>query len=95
MKVDKKQVIHIAKLANLNLTEEEIDKYANNLEEILNFAEIINSIDTENVSETIMSSQNVNVFRKDEVVQFENREELLKNAPSKDEGMFQIPKVLN
>ena len=95
MKVDKKQVIHIAKLANLNLTEEEIDKYANNLEEILNFAEIINSIDTENISETIMSNQNVNVFRKDEVVQFENREELLKNAPSKDEGMFQIPKVLN
>lgn len=95
MKVDKEQVIHIAKLANLNLTEEEIDKYANNLEEILNFAEIINSIDTENISETIMSNQNVNVFRKDEVVQFENREELLKNAPSKDEGMFQIPKVLN
>ena len=95
MKVDKKQVIHIAKLANLNLTEEEIDKYANNLEEILNFAEIINSIDTENISETIMSNQNVNVFRKDEVVQFDNREELLKNAPSKDEGMFQIPKVLN
>ena len=95
MKVDKKQVIHIAKLANLNLTEEEIDKYANNLEEILNFAEIINCIDTENISETIMSNQNVNVFRKDEVVQFENREELLKNAPSKDEGMFQIPKVLN
>lgn len=95
MKVDKEQIIHIAKLANLNLAPEEVDKYANNLDEILNFAEIINSVDTSNIDETIMANQNHNVFRKDEVVQFENREELLKNAPSKDEGMFQIPKVIN
>ena len=42
-----------------------------------------------------MANQNCNVFRKDEVVNFGNKEELLKNAPSKDEGMFQIPKVIN
>ena len=42
-----------------------------------------------------MANQNYNVFRKDEVVNFENRDNLLKNAPSKDEGMFQIPKVIS
>ena len=47
------------------------------------------------MNETIGSNENCNVFRKDEVVTFENREILLKNAPSQDEGMFRIPKVLN
>ena len=95
MKIDKDEIIHIAKLADLNLNPEEVDKYAGNLQEILNFAEIINNVDTNNIDETIMANQNYNVFRKDEVVNFENRDELLKNAPSKDEGMFQIPKVIN
>lgn len=95
MKISEDEIIHIAKLADLNLKPEEVSKYAGDLEEILNFAEIINNVDTSNIDETIMTNQNYNVFRKDEVVNFENREELLKNAPSKDEGMFQIPKVIN
>ena len=95
MKISEDVIIHIAKLADLNLKPEEVSKYAGDLEEILNFAEIINNVDTSNIDETIMTNQNYNVFRKDEVVNFENREELLKNAPSKDEGMFQIPKVIN
>ena len=95
MKISEEEIIHIAKLADLNLKSEEVSKYAGDLEEILNFAEVINNVDTSNIDETIMSNQNYNVFRKDEVVNFESREELLKNAPSKDEGMFQIPKVIN
>lgn len=95
MKINEDEIIHIAKLADLNLKPEEVSKYAGDLEEILNFAETINNVDTSNIDETIMTNQNYNVFRKDEVVKFENREELLKNAPSKEDGMFQIPKVIN
>ena len=64
-------------------------------EEILEFANKINMVNTERTNETIGTNENYNVFRKDEVVQFENKETLLQNAPSKDEGMFRIPKVLN
>ncbi|MCI8277133.1 MAG: Asp-tRNA(Asn)/Glu-tRNA(Gln) amidotransferase subunit GatC [Clostridia bacterium] len=95
MAISKEEVMHIAKLASLNLSEEEIEKYTGDMKEILEFANMINNVNTEGTEETIASNKNSNVFRKDEVVNFENRELLLKNAPSQDEGMFRIPKVIN
>ena len=93
MKISREEIIHIAKLANLNLTDAEIDKYTNDMEDILNFANTVNNVDTEGVDETI-GTDSYNVFRKDEVRECTDREELLKNAPSQDEGMFRIPKVI-
>lgn len=95
MEVSREEILHIAKLANLNLKEEEIEKSAKKLEEILNFAQIINSANTDEIKETTMSNENYNVFRKDEIVEFEDKEALLQNAPTKEDGMFQIPKVIN
>ena len=95
MSISKEEVMHIAKLSDLNLSEKEIEGYTKDMQEILEFATMINQVDTEGMNETIGANENCNVFRKDEVVQFENREILLKNAPSQDEGMFRIPKVLN
>jgi len=95
MEVSREEILHIAKLANLNLKEEEIEKSAKKLEEILNFAQIINDANTDEIKETTMSNENYNVFRKDEIVEFEDKEALLQNAPTKEDGMFQIPKVIN
>lgn len=94
MQVKKEEIIHIAKLACLNIKEEELEEYKNNLEEILNFANIINGVKTENVSETIGSTNNVNVFREDEIKEFKDKEKLLQNAPEQERNMFKIPKVL-
>ena len=47
------------------------------------------------MDETIGANAKANVYRKDEVKDFENKELLLKNAPSQEEGMFRIPKVIN
>ena len=94
MAVSKEEILHIAKLADLKINENEIDEYAKNLEDILNFAQIINSVDTENVKESIGTLNNVNVFRKDEVKEFEDKEALLKNAPEQEDNMFRIPKVI-
>ena len=93
MEVSKEEILHIAKLANLNLTDAEIDKYTNDMEDILNFANTVNNVDTNGVDETI-GTDSYNVFRKDEIVQSFDRETLLQNAPSQDEGMFRIPKVI-
>ena len=71
MEVSREEILHIAKLANLNLKEEEIEKSAKKLEEILNFAQIINDANTDEIKETTMSNENYNVFRKDEIVEFE------------------------
>lgn len=95
MQISKDEIVHIAKLANLNLTEDEIEKYTNDMEEILAFANTVNNVNTDGVEENLGANGNFNVFRKDEIEEFGDREALLKNAPSQDEGMFRIPKVIN
>ena len=95
MQISKEEIIHIAKLANLSLTEEEIDKYTNDMEEILTFANTVNNVNTDGIEDSLGANGNYNVFRKDEIEEFGDRDALLQNAPSQDEGMFQIPKVIN
>lgn len=94
MQVEKEDVLHIAKLACLKLKEEEIEEYRKNLQDILNFANIVNGVNTENISETIGSTSNVNAFREDEIKAFEDEAALLQNAPEKQNNMFSIPKVI-
>ncbi len=94
-KVTKEELLYIADLADLDIKEEECDEYLKNLEEILEFADIINNADTEKMDITIGVNDEVNVFRKDEVKEFDNMEGLLENAPDKDQNMYRIPKVIN
>lgn len=94
MQVSKEQLLHIAKLAQLNLKEDEIDSYLENLQEILTFAEQVNNAPVDGLGETIGANDSYNVFRKDEIVNFENIDALLQNAPSQEFGMFKIPKVI-
>ncbi len=93
--ISKEEIVHIAKLAMLNLTEKEIEGYTKDMQDILAYAEMINQLDTSDTDETIAAIEQKNVFRKDEMIEFKNRDILLQNAPSQEEGMFQIPKVIN
>lgn len=95
MKVSKEEILHIAKLANLEIKEDEIEKYATNLEDILNFAEIVNNAPVDGLNVTIGANEKKNVFRKDEIKIFKDNEALLQNAPSKEQNMFKLPKVIN
>ena len=95
MKVSKEEILHIAKLANLNLKEEEIDTYLLHLQDILNFANIVGNAPIEGLSESFGVNENYNVFRKDEVITFENNQSLLENAPEKERNMIKIPKVIS
>lgn len=94
MKISKEEIFHIANLADLNIADEEIEKYAENLQEILNFANIVNNAPVDGLDITIGANEKKNVFRKDEIKIFEDNEALLQNAPSKELNMFKIPKVL-
>ena len=94
MQVEKEEILHIAKLANLRIKEEEIEEYRKNLQDILNFANVIKNAETENVSETIGITNNTNVFREDEIKVFEDNAALLQNAPEQEDNMFKIPKVI-
>ena len=92
MQVSSEEII--ANLANLNLKEEEIEKYKKDLQDILNFANIVNNADVKGLTETIGANEACNVFRKDEIVESSKREELLQNAEEQQGGMFKIPKVI-
>ena len=94
MKVSKEELLHIAKLSDLKINEDEIADYIKNLEEILDFAEIVKNASVDEFDETIGNNDRYNVFRKDEVKEFEDKEALLKNAHEEELKMFKIPKVI-
>lgn len=93
-KVSREEIKHIANLARLELNENEIDNYIENLQDILNFAEIVNNAPVQDLDITIGTNEAKNVFRKDEIKVFEDNEALLANATEKDRNMFKIPKVI-
>ena len=95
MKQSKEEILHIANLANLTLEENEIPKYINNLQDILDYIAVVNNAPIEGLDITIGANENQNAFRADEVEVFEDNQSLLQNAVAQDKNMFKIPKVIN
>ena len=94
MEVSKEEILHIAKLANLKLKDDEIEEYIKNLQDILNFANIVNKAPVDGIDTMVGTIDNFNAFRRDEIKVFEDNKALLENAPDKEDNMFRIPKVL-
>ncbi len=94
MEISKEEIMHIAKLANLKLKEEEIPEYIKNLQDILNFANIVNKAPIDGLDVANGAVDNYNVFRKDEIKVFEDTQALLQNAPEQEDNMFRVPKVI-
>jgi aspartyl-tRNA(Asn)/glutamyl-tRNA(Gln) amidotransferase subunit C len=95
MAVTIKDVEHIAKLAKLEFTDAEKEKFTHQLNQILEYVEQMNKLDTSHVEPLSHVIELSNVFRADEVKQGVSTEEALKNAPSKTEEFFKVPKVIN
>ena len=94
MEISREEILRIADLACLKIEEKDIDKYTSNLQEILNFAKVVTREDTKGIEITVGANNQYNVFRKDEIKDFEDKEALLENAPEKEIGMFKIPRVM-
>lgn len=94
MKVSKEEILHIAELANIKLHDEEIPEYLKNLQDILNFANVVSKAPIDGLDTSVGTLDNFNVFRKDEIKVFEDNKALLQNAPEEEENMFRIPKVI-
>ncbi len=90
----KKQVEHVALLARLELSEAEKEKYATQLNAILEYAEALNKLDTDNVSPTAHVLPLKNVFREDQVCVHLANEKTLANAPDREENCFRVPRIL-
>jgi len=94
MEIKREEIEHIANLSMLNLSEEEINGYTKDMEQIVEFANKVNEIDTESIEESAFATDTVNVFRKDEAKKSFERELLLRNAPSSNGEAYTIPNVM-
>ncbi|CCY71634.1 aspartyl/glutamyl-tRNA(Asn/Gln) amidotransferase subunit C [Clostridium sp. CAG:921] len=94
MSVSKDEVRYIAKLSKLNVEDEKLDKMTSDLSSIVEFANNLSTIDIDGVKPTAHILDIKNVFRKDEVSDSYDREEILKNAPESQAGCISVPKVV-
>ena len=88
-----KDVEHVAKLARLELTEEEKEKFTSQLGDVLKYVEQMNEVDTSDVEPMAHAIDFVNVMREDRVKYEQTKEELMKNAPDAEDGFFKVPKI--
>lgn len=88
MKLTADQVKKVAKLANLPLSEEEIDKYSEQLSKILDYIDQLNRVDAPEVEPTFNVTGLSNILREDEVGESLSQEEALQNASQKKNGFF-------
>lgn len=93
VEISEKQVAHIASLARLKLTHTETESYTTQLNQILQFAEKLNELDTEGIGPTSHAVVMNNVLREDVIQPSLPREEVLLNAPEQQEGMFKVPAI--
>ena len=94
MKIDKKLISDLAKLAKLNFDEKSSKAMENDLKKIIVFVNKLSEIDTDNVDPLIYLSEEINVLRKDNVTSNLSQQEALKNAPKKDSDYILVPKVI-
>ena len=88
-----KDVEHVAKLARLELTEEEKELYTKQLGAVLEYVNQMNEVDTSNIEPMTQVVDFVNVMREDKVYYEHTKEELMKNAPEEEDGFFRVPKI--
>ncbi|WP_340025780.1 Asp-tRNA(Asn)/Glu-tRNA(Gln) amidotransferase subunit GatC [Paenibacillus sp. FSL K6-1096] len=94
MSITVKDVQHVARLARLQLSPEEEATFTEQMNAILQYAEKLNELDTENVKPTTHVLQVSNVMREDVVKESLTQEEALLNAPDDEDGQFKVPAVL-
>jgi aspartyl-tRNA(Asn)/glutamyl-tRNA(Gln) amidotransferase subunit C len=89
--IDREQVLHVAKLARLKLTEPEVERMASELSGILEHVERISELDLDGVEPTSHVIALENVFRPDEPRPSWDRDEVLESAPDPASGAFRVP----
>lgn len=95
MSLSPEQVRHIARLARLGIEDGEVDRFAGQLSEILDYFERLRQVDTEDVAPTAHTLPLHNVFRDDITAPSMDPEETLANAPHRQDDLFRVRAVLD
>ncbi|WP_203364315.1 MULTISPECIES: Asp-tRNA(Asn)/Glu-tRNA(Gln) amidotransferase subunit GatC [unclassified Bacillus (in: firmicutes)] len=93
-RITEEQVRHVANLARLAVTDEEVEKFTSHLDAIISFAEQLNELDTTDVLPTSHVLDMKNIMREDEAKPGLPQEEVLKNAPDHENGQIRVPSII-
>ena len=94
MKITPQEISHVANLARLNMSQEEVEAMARQLDEILTYVAKLNELNTEGTKPTTHAISIVNAFREDEVKSSLPREKALINEPRQNGELFVVPRVI-
>jgi len=94
MAISIQDVMHIAKLAKLTFSEAELEQFTRELNQIIEYVEKLNELDTSNVEPLSHTTAIHNVMRADQVTTSLPVEKVLENAPSREGNFFKVPKVV-
>ena len=94
MKITKEEVLYVADLAHLDMDEGQIDRFADQIGQILDYVDTLDQADTTGVAGTSHATSLTNAFRDDVNSPHLDRERALSNAPRKEDGNFVVPKVV-
>lgn len=94
MKVDRKMIEYVADLSRLELSEEEKVRAEKDLGSVIDYIELMNTLDTDGIEPLSHTFPIKNVMREDEVKQSYDRDTLLENAPVVKDGCFKVPRTV-
>ncbi|OGL41296.1 MAG: asparaginyl/glutamyl-tRNA amidotransferase subunit C [Candidatus Schekmanbacteria bacterium RIFCSPHIGHO2_02_FULL_38_11] len=94
MGISKEEVKHIAKLARIEFSEDEINRFTEQLSTILNYVSKLDELNTEDIVPTSHVIDLKNCFRDDEIKSSLPVEESLRNAPQREKFFFKVPKII-
>ena len=94
MKIDQTLIEKLAKLSQLDFSQEAKSKMEQDLNKILAFVDELNKLNTDDIEPLVYINEEVNKLREDNVGQHLPKEKALKNAPDKDSDYFKVPTVL-
>ena len=94
MSIDPKEVLHIARLANLEFTDSEYDQFTRQLNEILDYVAQLDRLDTSDVEPTAQVADGSSTLREDQAGGSIDPEDALANAPDAESVLFKVPKVI-
>ena len=93
-KISREEVSKVAQLAKLKLNQDQIDNHAIQIEKILEYVNQLEKIDTNNVPCTTRAIEVINVVRSDAKAEYNNRDDILKLAPLRENDFFKVPKII-
>lgn len=94
-KLSRDDVLKLAALSKLRLSEDEVERLRGELSEILDYVEVLNNVDVTGLEPTYQVTGLKNVMRPDEIKSYGYKtEDLLKNAPAVQDGQFKVKRVL-